>query len=156
LYGNGLRIEIWRELVERFKVPKISEFYGSTEGNANIVNLDSTIGACGLLPLSRFIQDRATVAVLKIDKDTGEFLRDKNGLCIRCDPGEQGHLVGIIRDDDAYGYLFFKDRLGDTYRWRGENVSTMEVEGVLQPVKSIQDVAVYGVEVKGREGRAGM
>ncbi|CAD5228397.1 unnamed protein product [Bursaphelenchus xylophilus] len=195
LYGNGLRIEIWRELVERFKVPKISEFYGSTEGNANIVNLDSTIGACGLLPLSRFIQDRATVAVLKIDKDTGEFLRDKNGLCICCDPGEQGHLVGIIRDDDAvnkfegylnkaetdkkiirdvfkkgdvafasgdlflwdeYGYLFFKDRLGDTYRWRGENVSTMEVEGVLQPVKSIQDVAVYGVEVKGREGRAGM
>ncbi|CAD5221387.1 unnamed protein product [Bursaphelenchus okinawaensis] len=195
LYGNGLRKEIWQELVDRFKVKRISEFYGSTEGNANAVNLDGTIGACGVLPLPQWIQKHATVAVLRIDKDSGEFLRNKEGLCIKCQPGEHGHLIGLIRANDKlnsfegymnkqetekklvrdvfvkgdvafasgdlflwdeYGYLYFKDRLGDTYRWRGENVSTTEVESVLQPVKEIEDAVVYGVEVKGREGRAGM
>ena len=52
--------------------------------------------------------------------------------------------------------MFFKDRTGDTYRWKGENVSTSEVEAVLSNVISYKDVVVYGVEIRGQEGRAGM
>lgn len=50
---------------------------------------------------------------------------------------------------DEYGYIYFKDRSGDTFRWRGENVSTTEVEGVLSNLLGHADVAVYGVSVPG-------
>lgn len=50
---------------------------------------------------------------------------------------------------DDLGYMYFKDRSGDTFRWRGENVSTTEVEGILSHILSKTDVAVYGVEVPG-------
>lgn len=50
---------------------------------------------------------------------------------------------------DEYGYIYFRDRSGDTFRWRGENVSTTEVEGVLSGLLGHTDVAVYGVSVPG-------
>nr|KAF6267464.1 solute carrier family 27 member 5 [Myotis myotis] len=53
---------------------------------------------------------------------------------------------------DREGFLYFHDRLGDTYRWKGENVSTREVEGVLSLVDFLQQVNVYGVSVPGAEG----
>lgn len=56
---------------------------------------------------------------------------------------------------DELGYLYFRDRTGDTFRWKGENVSTTEVEGTLSRLLDMADVAVYGVEVPGipRGGR---
>ena len=48
---------------------------------------------------------------------------------------------------DRLGYVYFKDRTGDTFRWKGENVSTTEVEAVLMPLTSITDVTIYGVKV---------
>lgn len=50
---------------------------------------------------------------------------------------------------DELGYLYFRDRTGDTFRWKGENVSTTEVEGTLSRLLDMADVAVYGVEVPG-------
>ena len=50
---------------------------------------------------------------------------------------------------DDYGYMYFKDRTGDTFRWRGENVSTSEVEGAIQKTLKMKDCAVYGVDVPG-------
>lgn len=56
---------------------------------------------------------------------------------------------------DELGYLYFRDRTGDTFRWKGENVSTTEVEGTLSRLLHMADVAVYGVEVPGTCGEDG-
>lgn len=50
---------------------------------------------------------------------------------------------------DELGYMYFRDRSGDTFRWKGENVSTTEVEGTLSSLLGQTDVAVYGVTVPG-------
>ncbi|ELW61998.1 Long-chain fatty acid transport protein 4 [Tupaia chinensis] len=70
--------------------------------------------------------------------------------------GDQAYLTGDVLVMDELGYLYFRDRTGDTFRWKGENVSTTEVEGTLSRLLDMADVAVYGVEVPGTEGRAGM
>uniref|UniRef100_A0A8C8RRJ3 Arachidonate--CoA ligase n=1 Tax=Pelusios castaneus TaxID=367368 RepID=A0A8C8RRJ3_9SAUR len=70
--------------------------------------------------------------------------------------GDSVYLTGDVLVMDEYGYMYFRDRTGDTFRWKGENVSTTEVEGTLSRILSMTDVVVYGVEVPGTEGKAGM
>ncbi|XP_060108620.1 long-chain fatty acid transport protein 1 [Heteronotia binoei] len=191
--GNGLRPTIWEDFTQRFRIKQIGEFYGATECNCSIANLDGKVGACGFN--SRILPNVYPIRLVKVNEETMELIRDSNGLCITCRPGEPGLLVGRINQEDplrrfdgyvnesatnkkiacnvfkkgdqAYlsgdvlvmdelGYMYFKDRSGDTFRWRGENVSTTEVEGILSHILSKTDVAVYGVEVPGVEGKAGM
>ncbi|NP_001077400.1 long-chain fatty acid transport protein 1 precursor [Sus scrofa] len=191
--GNGLRPAIWEEFTERFGVRQIGEFYGATECNCSIANMDGKVGACGFN--SRILPHVYPIRLVKVNEDTMELLRDAQGLCIPCQAGEPGLLVGQInqqdplrrfdgyisesatskkiahsvfcKGDSAYlsgdvlvmdelGYMYFRDRSGDTFRWRGENVSTTEVEGVLSRLLGQTDVAVYGVAVPGVEGKAGM
>lgn len=54
---------------------------------------------------------------------------------------------------DECGHMYFKDRTGDTFRWKGENVSTTEVEGTLSRLLDMKDVVVYGVDVPGKNGK---
>uniref|UniRef100_A0AAX7TTP3 long-chain-fatty-acid--CoA ligase n=1 Tax=Astatotilapia calliptera TaxID=8154 RepID=A0AAX7TTP3_ASTCA len=70
--------------------------------------------------------------------------------------GDSAYLSGDVLIMDKYGHMYFKDRTGDTFRWKGENVSTTEVEGTLSRLLDMKDVVVYGVEVPGAEGKAGM
>lgn len=49
--GNGMRESVWREFQARFKVKMVAEFYGATEGNANLINFTGKPGACGYLPV---------------------------------------------------------------------------------------------------------
>lgn len=193
IIGNGLRPQIWEEFVERFGVKRVLEFYGATEGNSNLVNLDSKVGAIGFL--SRLVSSIYPLTLVKCDEVTGDILRDENGRCINCGPYEPGLLLGKIdpkkailtfagyadktasekkmvrnvrvKGDcyfntgdilvmDYYGYFYFKDRTGDTFRWRGENVSTAEVEGVISNLIGLKDAVVYGVSIPHVEGKAGM
>ncbi|KAK7791656.1 hypothetical protein R5R35_005068 [Gryllus longicercus] len=87
-----------------------------------------------------------------VDKKESE----KKIICDVFKKGDKAFLSGDILVMDEYGYLFFKDRRGDTFRWKGENVSTAEVEAVISNVIDLKDATVYGVEVPGAEGRAGM
>jgi len=193
VFGNGLRPQIWENFQKRFRIQTIGEFYGATEGNANIINIDNKVGAVGFT--TRIAPFLYPVTLIRVDEATGEPIRDRNGVCVQCEPGEPGELVGKIvkgdplREFDGYanseatkkkvtcdvfkkgdqafltgdilvmdelGYMYFRDRTGDTYRWRGENVSTSEVEAVISNVCHLSDATVYGVEVPGAEGRAGM
>jgi fatty-acyl-CoA synthase len=57
---------------------------------------------------------------------------------------------------DARGYFSFVDRIGDTFRWKGENVSTSEVSAAICAFSGVKAATVYGVTIPGAEGRAGM
>jgi fatty-acyl-CoA synthase len=70
--------------------------------------------------------------------------------------GDSWFRSGDLMRRDAEGYFYFVDRIGDTFRWKGENVSTTEVSELMSQFAGIREANVYGVEVPGHEGRAGM
>jgi fatty-acyl-CoA synthase len=70
--------------------------------------------------------------------------------------GDSWFRSGDLMRRDAEGYFYFIDRIGDTFRWKGENVSTTEVSEVMCAFTGIREANVYGVVVPGHEGRAGM
>jgi len=195
IIGNGLRPEIWARFQERFAIPHIVEFYGSTEGNVQIVNFDGMPGSVGRVP--RYLERLFGVKLVKFDIEAQEVVRNTKGFCIECAPGEVGELLGRIATDpeaargrfegyadasetetkilrdvlvkgdawfrtsdllkkDEAGYYYFVDRAGDTFRWKGENVSTNEVAQVLAAFPGVKEANVYGVRVPGADGRAGM
>jgi acyl-CoA synthetase (AMP-forming)/AMP-acid ligase II len=70
--------------------------------------------------------------------------------------GDSYFRTGDLIRRDSKGYFYFVDRIGDTFRWKGENISTMEVSEALSAYPGIVDANVYGAEVPGKDGRAGM
>ena len=70
--------------------------------------------------------------------------------------GDAWYRTGDLMTRDEKGFFYFVDRIGDTFRWKGENVSTTEVTSILTQCRGVLDAAVYGVKVPGAEGRAGM
>ena len=70
--------------------------------------------------------------------------------------GDRWFRTGDLMRQDSEGYFYFIDRIGDTYRWKGENVSTSEVEQRLADAPGVKEVIAYGVPVPGMEGKAGM
>merc|ERR1740138_1161511 len=70
--------------------------------------------------------------------------------------GDRFFRTGDLIKKDRKGYYYFVDRIGDTFRWKGENVSTMEVSEVLSTFPGVVDANVYGAAVPGQDGRACM
>jgi fatty-acyl-CoA synthase len=70
--------------------------------------------------------------------------------------GDAWFRTGDLLRRDRDGYFYFVDRLGDSFRWKGENVSTQQVAEVLNGAPQIAESSVYGVQVPGHDGRAGM
>ncbi len=193
MMGNGLRSEIWKRFINRFKIKNIIEFYGATEGNVSLVNVDGRIGAVGRIPF--YLKHRFNVEIVKYDVEKDQLYKDKHGFCIKAGSDEIGEVIGEIKKtdsrfsfegygnktdtnrkclknafkkgdlwfrtgdlmkQDSLGYFYFIDRIGDTFRWKAENVATSEVEKVLLSVPGIEQAVVYGVLVPDTEGRAGM
>lgn len=72
------------------------------------------------------------------------------------EPGDRYFRTGDLLRRDQDDYFFFVDRIGDTYRWKGENVSTAEVADVLGAAAGVREATVVGVAVPGMEGRCGL
>lgn len=81
---------------------------------------------------------------------------DKKILRDVFEKGDAWFRTGDLMRQDRNGFFYFIDRIGDTFRWKGENVSTSEVADALGRFPGIAEANVYGVPVPGRDGRAGM
>ncbi|TMH81671.1 MAG: long-chain-acyl-CoA synthetase, partial [Betaproteobacteria bacterium] len=72
------------------------------------------------------------------------------------EPGDAWFRTGDLMRKDPQGYFYFIDRIGDSFRWKGENVATSEVAEAICAFRGVRDANVYGVEIPGTDGRAGM
>jgi fatty-acyl-CoA synthase len=70
--------------------------------------------------------------------------------------GDSWFRTGDLMRKDEQGYFYFVDRIGDTFRWKGENVATSEVSEVVSSFPAVAEATVYGVTIPGTDGRAGM
>src|SRR5215471_10404716 len=104
-------------------------------------------------------------AVGKIDPNDPRFRFDgytkredteKKILRDAFEKGDAWFRTGDLMRRDKHGYFYFVDRTGDTFRWKGENVATSEVAETLSVFPGVKEANVYGVEVPGGEGKAGM
>jgi citronellyl-CoA synthetase len=184
MIGNGLRPGAWQAFKSRFGIGHICELYAASDGNigfTNILNFDNTVGF-SLMGWELVQYDHDSGAPLrnlqgrmqKVPKgEPGLLLAridDKAPLDGYTDPaktekticrdvfvpGDRYFNTGDLLRNIGFGHGQFVDRLGDTYRWKGENVSTTEVENVLLQHPQIAEAVAYGVEITGTNGRAGM
>ncbi len=184
IMGNGLRPEIWTEFTTRFGIARVCEFYAASEGNTafiNIFNMPQTTGISPL-PLAYVEYDPDTGAPLRdehgrvrkvsagqpgllispvsklqpfdgyTDKDSTEKKLVRNAFR----DGDCWFNTGDVMQPQGMAHASFVDRLGDTFRWKGENVATTQVEAAVASDKAIEECTVYGVEVPDTGGRAGM
>jgi len=185
MIGNGLRPDIWKNFKERFGIDKVGEFYGASEGGGgffNFFNFDCTVGYCPTpYAIVKYDVDedkpfrRSNGFMEKVDLgETGLLLFEMGGGAggfvgytdKKSTEAKLLHNVfeekdvwintGDLLRDQGNRHAQFVDRLGDTFRWKGHNVSTTEVEEVMNLFKNVLMSTVYGVKVPGTDGRAGM
>ena len=184
MIGNGLRPGVWGPFKERFGVNHICELYAASDGNigfTNILNFDNTIGF-SLMAWELVAYDHDSGAPVrgesgfmqKVPKGSEGLLLaridDKAPLDGYTEPektakvilhdvfakGDRYFNTGDLLRNIGFGHGQFVDRLGDTFRWKGENVSTTEVENIFLMHPHIAEAVVYGVEINNTNGRAGM
>ncbi|OAN41459.1 long-chain-acyl-CoA synthetase FadD6 [Mycolicibacterium iranicum] len=181
--GNGLRPAIWDDFTKRFGIKRVCEFYSASESNTafvNFFNLDKTTGICPS-PVA-FVEYDESGDPVRDDK--GRVKKVKNGdpglllskvssfqpfdgytdkkesekKLVR-DAFKEGDVwfnTGDLMRAQGFGHAAFTDRLGDTFRWKGENVATTEVEAALSTDPQVEEATVFGVEVPDTGGKAGM
>ena len=194
MYGNGLRPDVWKVVQDRFGINNIIEFYGASEGNVSLTNVDSRFGSIGRIP--PYAKNALPTKIVKFDVVNEKVVRNEDGFCIECEDDEAGEVIGLIPNEDKFsgkfegytdkeatekkilkdvfekgdqwfssgdllkrdrdGYYFFVDRIGDTFRWKSENVATSEVSEAISTFAGVKEANVYGVLVPGEDGRAGM
>ncbi|MFW9896416.1 MAG: long-chain-acyl-CoA synthetase [Candidatus Thorarchaeota archaeon] len=182
--GNGLRPDIWFDFKKRFDIPYIGEFYGSSEGNgafANLLNFDCTCGySFGGYAIVQYDHEAdkpirnkdgfmevvkpGEVGLLLFEStETAQFrgYTDEKATEAKLfrnvlKEGDVWFNTGDLLRDQGCNHAQFVDRLGDTFRWKGHNVSTTEVEELLNTFEQISMSCVYGVKIPFTDGRAGM
>jgi fatty-acyl-CoA synthase len=182
--GNGLRPGIWDEFTQRFGIGRICEFYAASEGNTafvNVLNIPKSVGVCPT-PVA-FVEydsesgdpmrdDKGRVKKVKkgepglllskvsnfqpFDGYTDKEATEKKLVRDAFKKGDAWFNTGDLMRSQGFGHAAFSDRLGDTFRWKGENVATTEVEHAVNQDSNVEEATVYGVAVEGAGGKAGM
>jgi acyl-CoA synthetase (AMP-forming)/AMP-acid ligase II len=184
MIGNGLGADIWSRFKERFGISEIYEIYGAAESNlyfVNRLNLEATVGTCSApyaivrydVEADQPVRDESGF-LQKVDEGEaglllGEISEDNpfpgysqkeatEAKILRnvFQPGDAWFITGDLVRDIGYGHVRFVDRTGDTFRWKGENVSTTEVEKAANAHPQVSFSTVYGVRMPGGDGRIGM
>ncbi|MBU2874921.1 long-chain-acyl-CoA synthetase [Marinobacter salexigens] len=184
MLGNGLRPSIWNEFKDRFGIETVSELYASSEGNvgfSNFFNMDNTVGL-STAPYKLVKFHDGTRDPIRNEKGVlEEAEKGEPGLLIsentkkwafegytQKEATEKSLIRDAFKKGDAWfntgdvlksigcGHLQFVDRMGDTFRWKGENVSTNEVENMIDGSGMVEEAIVYGVEIPKTNGKAGM
>ncbi|WP_166905849.1 long-chain-acyl-CoA synthetase FadD6 [Mycobacterium sp. DL440] len=184
IVGNGLRPAIWDEFTERFGIPRVCEFYAASEGNTAFVNVFNVSKSTGICPspvafveydadsgepargadgrLRKVKRGEPGLMLSKInalqpfDGYTDKAASEKKLVRDAFKEGDVWFNTGDLMRSQGLGHAAFADRLGDTFRWKGENVATTEVEAALAGHAGVDECTVFGVEVPGAGGRAGM
>lgn len=184
MLGNGLRPSIWKEFKQRFNVNKVCEFYASSEGNigfSNVFNFDNTVGFApykyalieydkekeqpirnemGFLKKTAKGQSGLLLGEISDKSPFHGYTDDKKTqrsvLRNVFESGDAWFNTGDLMRDIGFKHAQFVDRIGDTFRWKGENVSTTEIEMLIDDIDEISESVVYGVEIPNTDGRAGM
>ena len=182
--GNGLRPELWTRFQERFGIDRICEFYAASECNIAFVNAFNVPRTTGYCPMdfaivkydpetgepSRGADGRLTkvgkggVGLLlsgisssqPFDGYTDPEATEKKIVRDAFTDGDAWFISGDLMLDQGLKHASFVDRLGDTFRWKGENVATTEVEAAIGAFPDVDQAVVYGVAVPGADGKAGM
>ena len=102
------------------------------------------------------IHDGTAHAAAKFEGYTDAAASQKKILRDVFERGDAWYRTGDLMRADAGGYFYFVDRIGDTFRWKGENVASCEVVAALTAFPGVAEATVYGVPVPGTEGAAGM
>lgn len=184
IVGNGLRPAIWDEFTTRFGIPRVCEFYAASEGNTAFVNVFNVSKSTGICPSpvafveydadsgepARGVDGRLRKvkrgepglmlskvnALQPFDGYTDASATEKKLIRNAFKEGDVWFNTGDLMRSQGFGHAAFADRLGDTFRWKGENVATTEVEAALAGNPAVDECTVFGVEVPGAGGRAGM
>ncbi len=182
--GNGLRPDIWDAFTDRFNIPRVFEFYGASEGNTGFINIFNVPRTAGICPTAiAFVEyDPETGEPVRDHNGRVRKMRGgQPGLLLSkvsskqpfegytdAKASEKKLVRNAFRDGDVwintgdlmrpqgYRHAAFVDRLGDTFRWKGENVATTDVEAAVSADPGVEAVTVFGVQVPGADGRAGM
>lgn len=184
MIGNGLRPSIWKTFKERFGITTVAELYASSEGNigfSNFFNMDNTVGFTtapfALVKYKEGTRDPirdASGSMQEVKKgDPGLLLSEitakwafegytqkeateKSILHDVFKQGDEWFNTGDVLRNIGCRHLQFVDRMGDTFRWKGENVSTTEVENIIDGSGLVDEAIVYGVDIPDTSGKAGM
>jgi fatty-acyl-CoA synthase len=100
--------------------------------------------------------DRPSNVGSRFEGYTNENASRKKVLRNVFEPGDAWFCTGDLMRKDEKGHFYFVDRIGDTFRWKGENVATSEVAEAICAFPGVKQASVYGVAVPGADGRAGM
>jgi fatty-acyl-CoA synthase len=182
IFGNGLNTNLWESVVDRYKIEHVVEHFGSTEMPAGaLTNWFDIAGYCGYLPP----HDPRLNEMVLVDESYHAVKYGEYGQALFLVPsGEyKGYLDSSLDESKLYRELFsendlwwksgdllksnedgfytFIERLGDTFRFKGENVACVDVEEAIRTCSkkvglSFSEIVVYGIELPKIDGKIGM